>query len=283
MIETPNRRGGLCFEHCSFGFRNCFGIRASEFIFPTRAAAILVALAACSSFASAEETPAPAKIRVAVYSDAGAGKSIKNLSAALAGDERLSVAKITAEEIRAGKLKDFDILIHPGGSGSKQGKRLGEEGRRIVRKFVSDGGGFIGICAGAYLASADYSWSLHILDAKVIDRKHWARGTGRVHVQLSDSGKAILNDDSASVEIYYGQGPLLAPADDPEIDDYTALAIYETEIAKRGAPRGVMKGTTAIAAAQFGRGRVLCFSPHPEKTDGLKRYVRRAVLWTQQR
>lgn len=221
----------------------------------------------------------PSEIRVAVFNDVGTGKSIKNLSEALADKERFVVTKITAEEVRDGALKNFDILIHPGGSGSKQGKELGEEGREIVRAFVRDGGGFIGICAGAYLASADYDWSLHILDAKVLDRKHWARGTGRVQLALQDEAQTVLGDKRDNVEVYYGQGPLLAPANDPDIVDYTVISTYQSEIAKNGTPRGVMIGTTAIAAAPFGEGRVLCFSPHPEKTDGMEFYIERAVIW----
>jgi len=217
------------------------------------------------------------EIRVAVYNDVGVGRSIKELMSVLEKADELDVQKITAEDIRGGALDEYDVVIHPGGSGSKQGKQLDAEGREAVRSFVRKGGGFIGVCAGAYLASADYPWSLHILDAKVLDRKHWARGTGTVRIGLSDEGRRILRDDSQNVSIYYGQGPLLAPAADPSIPDFVPLGTYETEIAKNGAPSGVMVGTTAIAAGQFGRGRVLCFSPHPEKTDGLGSFVHRAV------
>jgi hypothetical protein len=38
-----------------------------------------------------------------------------------------------------------------------------------------------------------------------------------------------------------------------------------------------MKGTTAIAKGKFGNGRVLCFSPHPEMTQGLEQMVRLAI------
>lgn len=217
------------------------------------------------------------EIRVAVYNDVGVGRSIKELLSVLDKADGLHVQKITAEDVRGGALDDYDVVIHPGGSGSKQGKQLDTEGREVVRSFVRKGGGFVGVCAGAYLASADYPWSLHILDAKVLDRKHWARGTGTVRVGLSDKGRKILRVDSQSVSIHYGQGPLLAPAADPSISDYVPLATYETEIAKNGAPSGVMVGTTAIAAGQFGRGRVFCFSPHPEKTDGLGPFVHRAI------
>jgi type 1 glutamine amidotransferase len=84
------------------------------------------------------------------------------------------------------------------------------------------------------------------------------------------------------MDIYYAQGPLLAPAEVADLPDFEVLAYYRTEIAKNGAPSGVMVDTPAVVAAPFGRGRVLCLSPHFEKAASEKRadaIVRRAVLW----
>jgi glutamine amidotransferase-like uncharacterized protein len=139
----------------------------------------------------------------------------------------------------------------------------------------------MGICAGAYLASRSYEWSLHILDAEVLDREHWARGTGTVDLKLCPTGKDFFRVNADTVSIYYGQGPLLAPGKDASIPDYEELASYETEIySKGGAKPGVMKGTTAAARSTYGNGRVLCFSPHPEKsTDETKAMFQKALTW----
>lgn len=214
-------------------------------------------------------------IRVGVYQDIGSGRSLVDLLETLKKFDNVTVQKLMAADIQAGALADIDVLIHPGGSGGKQGRNLGEAGREKIRRFLHDGGGFIGICAGAYLASADYSWSLDILDAKVIDRKHWARGTGTVVIGLSEEG--FLRSDRQELKIFYGQGPLLAPGNKLDIEDYHAVATFKTEIAKNGAPKGVMVGTTAIAQGKFGQGRVVCFSPHPEMTEGLDDLVRQAI------
>ena len=40
-----------------------------------------------------------------------------------------------------------------------------------------------------------------------------------------------------------------------------------------------MQGQTAVAAAPFGKGRVVCFSPHAEKTDGQETLLHHALLW----
>jgi hypothetical protein len=38
-----------------------------------------------------------------------------------------------------------------------------------------------------------------------------------------------------------------------------------------------MLGTTAAAEGQFGRGRVICFSPHPEMTKGIENLIQNAI------
>ena len=122
-------------------------------------------------------------------------------------------------------------------------------------------------CAGSYLASSDYKWSLGILNARVLDRQHWARGHGLVRIAFTDSGKEVFGKTRSEATIAYWRGPLLAPGDRDDVSAFTPLAHFETEIANNGAPAGVMKGTVAIAAGRFGKGRVLCFSPHPEKNE----------------
>ena len=222
-------------------------------------------------------------IRVAVFEGAGVGKSQTQLVNSLSNSKDTAVAlrRITTEEILDGELSSVDVLIHPGGSGSKQGNDLGEEGRKKIREYVEQGGGFLGVCAGAYLATNDYTWSLNLIDAKVLDRKHWARGTGTVQLELSPSGKKFFQFKKSTLDIYYGQGPLLVRRewDDPKIPNYESLAIYSSEIAKNGAPSGIMKGTSAAVRCKYGKGKVFCFSAHPELTDGLHHFIPRVVNW----
>jgi len=240
----------------------------------------VLALALCSAVQADES------VHVAVFKGDGVGPSVEDVLAALkeAGAENFSVRRMVADEIRAGKLSDVDVLIHPGGSGSKQGRALGEEGRKAVARFVRDGGGYLGVCGGAYLATNDYSWSLNLIDAKCVDRKHWARGTGSVNIKLSPAGSTFFGHASEQMEIFYGQGPLLGRPewDDKEVPDYQSLAIYDSEIAEKGAPAGVMRGTSAVVRAKYQGGRVFCFSAHPEKTNDLHYMIPVAVRWLAQ-
>jgi glutamine amidotransferase-like uncharacterized protein len=221
----------------------------------------------------------PAFIDIALYTGAGAGQDRAKLLETLKSKSNVRVHDRTAEDIRQGKLSGMEIVLHPGGSGGGQGRALEEEGRQAVRKFISEGGGFIGICAGAYLATCHYEWSLHILDAQVIDREHWARGTGPVEIALSQSARDAFSIDQEVVTVRYANGPLLAPAQNEKVSDFESLAVYRGEIANNGAPKGVMPGTTAIARGDFEKGKVVCFSCHPEGSTGLQFMLHRAIDW----
>ena len=235
---------------------------------------------------AAEDVGRP--IRVAVYQGPGAGPSRTNLLEVLSaakGAPGLQVAQLNPEAIRNGELKQFDVLIHPGGSGGSQGRALEAQGRKEIREFVRNGGGFIGICAGAYLATDDYEWSLGLIEARVVDKRHWARGIGTVEVELSPTGKDFFGMGAERFAIHYAQGPLLSRRewDNPLAPEYESLGIFRTGMAEKGAPEGIMPGTSAIVRATFEKGRVFVFSPHPEMTEGLGHMVERAVLWAARR
>jgi glutamine amidotransferase-like uncharacterized protein len=225
---------------------------------------------AFGSFSAAQEKP----IRVALYVDKKTGESKREVLKVMK-----NVEMISAEGIRAGKLNGFDVLLMPGGRG-KQGKILEEKGRDEIRAFVKNGGSYLGICAGAYLATNDYKWSLGILNAKVVDKKHWDRGNGSVKIAMNERGKRLLNTQGKETEMMvYRQGPLFAPGANKDLPAFEALATFETEIADNYAITGVMKGTVAIAAGKYGKGRVLCFSPHPEKMESTHEMLRSGLMW----
>ncbi len=219
-------------------------------------------------------------IYVAIYDGGGVGsKGPGAIEHDLAEVENVVIRRIGAAEISTGVLRQFDVVIAPGGSASKQARALGTDGCRAITDFVESGGGYLGLCAGAYLASNNYTWSLKIIDAQVIDRKHWKRGTGRVKIELTSEGRRLFTEKPGLIDIRYANGPLLAPDEDPNIPDFRVLAHFRTEINKNDAPEGVMKDTPAIIAGRFGKGRVFCSSPHPEYTDGLEPLVHKAVRW----
>jgi hypothetical protein len=220
-------------------------------------------------------------IQVAIYDHAEEiSKGPKNLLRILTAENGFQCQRLTPSDIRGGELDKFDVLIMPGGSGSQQAEMLEESGKERVKKFVEQGGGYVGICAGSYLASSQYTWSLALVNAKVWDRAHWARGTGTVTIGFSEEGNELFDGHSNVVDVYYGQGPLLVPGEHPELPGYEVLATYRTEIAAKGAPAGAMTDTHAIVRSDFGQGRVICFSPHPETSEGPNDLITSGVLWS---
>jgi len=220
------------------------------------------------------------KIKVAIYDHSdGSSAGPINLKRILSDSAGFDCTTLHPDEIRFPKLAEFDLLIVPGGSGSLQSKNLGDEGRDTIRKFVSDGGGYIGICAGSYLASAQYPWSLSLINARVWDRAHWARGTGTVSIEFTPDGSDAMKPPAENIPVYYGQGPLLLPSDRSDLPPYEVLASYRTEIAAKGAPVGAMVDTHAIIRSTFGEGRVVCLSPHPEKTGGPDWIISSLTRW----
>ncbi|MBE0429687.1 MAG: hypothetical protein IBX61_07415 [Thermoleophilia bacterium] len=59
---------------------------------------------------------------------------------------------IDSSDIRAGKLDGFDILFVPGGWASDKILALGGDGAPAIRRFVGEGGSYLGCCGGAGLA-----------------------------------------------------------------------------------------------------------------------------------
>ena len=223
-------------------------------------------------------------IRVAVYDDnGGSDQGPANVEMSLADTLQFTTTRVNAKDIRDGSLNKFDVVVQPGGSGSKQAKNLEPSGVDSIRQFVQRGGGYLGICAGAYLATAEYDWSLHILNAKVIDRAHWNRGKGDVVIRLTEQGKKFFDLTSDTLTLNYAQGPLMAAAGVDSLPPYVELATFVTEIAKNNAPFGIMFGKTAIAQVEYGNGRVFALSPHPEKSEHLRGMVARSVQWLAKR
>jgi len=225
----------------------------------------------------------PGETRVALYDAGGTGgQGVPRIIERLGQQPNTVVVRVCGADIAGGALDLFDVLIVPGGSASKEAASIGQEGRARLRKFVEDGGGYVGICAGAYLATSGFSWSLNILDAKTASPK-WKRGTGLVKLELTGRGREILGDRAGQFDCKYANGPILVPAQMESLPDYEPLAFFRTELAENGAPAGIMVNSPAIVAGRCGKGRVICSSPHPESTPGLEDIIPRAVAWVTQK
>ena len=163
-----------------------------------------------------------------------------------------------------------------------------------MREFIRHGGGYVGICAGAYLCSAHYSWSLDLIDTHVFTgernipgvgtKQMWYRGKAtEVKMQLTENGRELFVDIPADTQVRYHNGPIVSPKNDPELGPYTVLAHFRSENVLHPPQKGTMVDTPAIVAATYGEGRVMSISPHPESTKGLESMVPTALRWASRR
>ena len=226
--------------------------------------------------------PPPAKpkpVRVGIFDGKGAPEGgITNVIHVLKTLPEAQVTRIPADQMGTIDLKQFDVVVFSGGSGSQQSKSIGEAGLKNVREFVRGGGGYCGICAGAYLACSNFSWGLGILNASTVSSK-WARGRGFMDLEVTVDGKPLLGDVDGTFKVRYANGPIIKPGARADIPAYRPLSLFRTEIAENGTPKGVMVNSPAQAAGTFGKGRVFISSPHPENTPGLEHLIPRGILW----
>lgn len=221
----------------------------------------------------------PQPIRVALYDDAGAaGKGVPRVTELLGKTTDVKVTKVKGKEIADGVLKDFDVVIFTGGSGHAEADAVGEKGREEVRQFVRGGGGYVGICAGAYLACSGFSWGVGVLNAKTVSSK-WRRGVGDVQIEGTPLAQETVGLAAEPRGIRYANGPIITPDTREDLPAFEPLAHFRTELAENGSPVGAMVNSPAMVRAACGQGRVIISSPHPEQTEGLDGFVEQAVRW----
>lgn len=225
------------------------------------------------------------KIRVGIFDGNGAGET--KMVAALDLEEDLIVNHIGPKQMALKTLSQFDVLVFPGGSGSKQAKAIGPKGREHIREYARQGGGIVGVCAGAYLCSSHYSWSLNLMNASVFNQSFEIPGKGKksmwyrgkpasIEVELTAEAKGVLGI-SGKHTVKYHNGPILSPDNKPDVPHYSVLGYFRTENGIYEPQRGTMIGAPAVVTSHFGSGKVLAISPHFESTKGLERVVGRAV------
>ena len=219
------------------------------------------------------------EIKVGIYRGPGSPqRGAENVMNVLKPYPQAKVVLLSEQDVATRNLSAYDVLVFPGGSGSGQSKGIGEAGLKNVREFVSNGGGYVGICGGAYLACSNFSWGLGILNARTVSSK-WQRGQAMLDLELAPAGSGLLGDVKSSFKVRYHNGPILKPAGRSDIPAYSTLTVFKTEVADNGTPAGVQVNSPAHVISTFGRGRVFISSPHPENTPGLENFIPRGIFW----
>ena len=230
-------------------------------------------------------SPSTDTICVGVFDAAGANPT--NVFRVIDSEPLLEGFHLGPEDFSNKTLTQFDVLLFPGGSGSKQGKALGAQRREMIRQFTRQGGGIVGICAGAYLCTSHYDWSLHLMNAKVYNdmveipgkgrKSMWYRGGATdVEVEMTSQAKSSLGLGGLH-KIRYQNGPIISRGTSETAPDYETLAFFRSENHLYAVQKGTMIHQPAILQSQVGDGSVLAISPHFESTPGKESVVINAI------
>jgi glutamine amidotransferase-like uncharacterized protein len=218
------------------------------------------------------------KARIAIFIDRGERPHTK-LRTNLDSERDMQTTLVYEHDIRRDSLKNFDVVVMPGGSGRLQAESLEPAGQSEVRRFINDGGIYMGICAGAYLASATRSQYLGLLPLKTADSRYWHRGKARLRIEFTPFGMEVFGVRDRLSVVNYHNGPVFPKFRDLEIPGVRILCYFREEIVKPGGQIGVMKDAPAMVLGNYGKGMFLVISPHPEGTPGLEQIEGNAIRW----
>ena len=259
---------------------------------------IVAASAACLAAAQADKPP----IRVGVYvapavperRQAASTAYARRRMSALWMDTGIRARLIEPEDLADGVLKELDVVVFPGGSARRQASGLGYVGAVMLKRFIERGGGYVGICAGAYLGAHPGSKPryeherLGLVNVKLRRTKkgHWDRGGAIVKARVTDAGKKLLPELGGKdfVHMHYHSGPLLEPAKAPDMAPAEVLMRFVTDVShKKPENAGEMADTILLVRARYGKGMAVLCSAHPEVTPGFRWMLARMVRWAAQR
>jgi len=218
-------------------------------------------------------------IQAAVYDGGGTGGDGAANLTAICEAGGIGVHHLGPPDIAEGALDQFDVVLFPGGSGKAEAAALGEQAKEAVQAFVRGGGGYVGICAGAFLSSANYDWSLALLNNNTIPGRLHERGGGVIRIEVTDEGRRLFGGEAGPFDCKYRNGPMFLPAGLEGMPEFTTLAMFRSEICKYDEQKGTMIDHPAIIAAPLEKGRVVAISPHPEAVPDLHYIVRGAIRW----
>lgn len=205
---------------------------------------------------------------VYIYHDEGTSElGVQSLLTAVPQKLKLPAKTISAEQLIQNGLENAAALIIPGGADLPYCRKLNGEGNQIIKKYVEQGGNYIGICAGAYYACQQVEFIGQ--EYQVYGERELAFFNGIARGSLPEiaplfnekvASKAIVNLAISGEELpfYYHGGPAFIAHQACDVD-----VIFTFEPQK-----------PAIIQGNYGKGYYLLSSVHFElQPEAYQKYV----------
>lgn len=211
-------------------------------------------------------------MRAAVYDDEGAwNESVVALTRLLTW-MNYTVETVDSAAINSGALDGFSLLCVPGGDMYQYSQSISAAGKRSIRSFVEDGGGYLGVCGGAYFSLDTVVWrgrtlpmeSLRLVPGTAVgpmDELAQYPEYAMTEVVYMEQGRCSIEGLGESAWMLYYWGPALMVEENPCV---SILGVY----AGNGLP--------AVVVSEKGSGRVALVGSHPEIEEN---DVRDGSMW----
>ncbi|MBQ7695733.1 MAG: hypothetical protein IJT50_11500 [Lentisphaeria bacterium] len=227
--------------------------------------ALLLAGGCASGSSGKKDAAAPVpekKLKAAFYVDEGSrSNGVFYWARLLSYSPGIEMTPVDGRDLREGKLKGFDLLVILGGSSAKQYRSMGEAGAEAVRKFVKEGGSYVGICAGFHCA-LNRKERIGLLP---FEYQVGAGGAQAVlPVEISPRGGEILGIKPGRYRVRYSLGPISKPGAAWEHGKGEVLGVYKGTVSPSGRPGGNFFDAPAVIYGNYGKGKVIATSFHPE-------------------
>lgn len=193
-------------------------------------------------------------------------------------------AIINKDSILAGSLTNYSVLIMPGGRPDLFESEIGQSGAKKIREYVSRGGGYIGICGGAFIASKNNVWRGWAGEPRVYYSYQGLfplfKGTADGPVEDFAPDYQDFNCGIVTVNKHHF---ILSGLDDTFTYLYDHGPMFPTSGDSNEVPLGIsINGEkTLILATQFNNGRVFLTGGHPEVSNDrdCTTLFKNAVIW----
>lgn len=176
-----------------------------------------------------------------IYSGPGTCPECVDAAADIVSRVGLSVRLVQPTDLKETSFTDAVLYVQPGGNAITVARRLTAQQKDLIRTFISQGGGYLGICAGGFFAdrwvnNANTIAGLNIIPVSSHD--YGQKGPRIMHVTWGNQTR----------DMYFENGPSF---DEPASDMAVVAGRYTDNV-------------PAALVTKYGMGRVAVSGPHPE-------------------
>lgn len=207
-----------------------------------------------------QHAPEEGTVDVALYSGRGTAESCVHATEKMFQWMNFTVKLVNADEINTMNLSRYRVLCIPGGDMYVYAQDISSQGKENIKNFITTGGGYIGICGGAYFACQQVVWQgsplpmtplgllLGTAEGPINEIAPYPNYTMHKVNIVCSTHPITLSEPDALWMLYYS-GPAFTPTENQTV---SILGKYD------------QVNKTMMLAFEYGQGRIFLIGTHPE-------------------